>query len=84
MMAKQGEAVLALRPERLRVAPGGDGLAGRVLFTTYLGVMTEYQIELASGERLIVRQPALEANVAAGDPVRVHWTASAALMLPAA
>jgi putative spermidine/putrescine transport system ATP-binding protein len=82
--AAPGAAVLALRPERLRVAPGGDGLAGRVLFSTYLGVTMEYQVELASGDRLVVRQPAEDTSACIGDAVRVHWAPNAALMLPAA
>jgi putative spermidine/putrescine transport system ATP-binding protein len=82
--ATPGAALLALRPERLRVASGGEGLPGRVLFSTYLGVTTEYQVELASGDRLVVRQPAEAAGAGIGDTVRIHWPPSAALMLPAA
>jgi len=86
--ATPGDALLALRPERLRVASGGQGesggLVGRVVFSTYLGVTTEYQVELASGDRLVVRQPAEEAGAAIGETVRVQWAPNAALMLQAA
>jgi len=81
--APPGAALLALRPERLRITPGGTGLAGRILFSTYLGITTEHQVELASGDRLVVRQPAEEICPGDGAAVRVHWAPAAAMMLPA-
>ena len=82
--AGAGDALLALRPERLLLKADGEGLEGRIVVSTYLGASTEYQVELASGDRLIVRQPAGDAGAITGDPVRVRWAPDAALMLPAA
>jgi putative spermidine/putrescine transport system ATP-binding protein len=79
-----GHAVLALRPERLHLATGDEGLLGRLLVSTYLGTSTEYRVALASGDTLTIRQPSGGAAAGAGDAVRVRWQPDAALILRAA
>jgi len=79
------EAILALRPEAIRIGSGadrGDGFPGRVISRTYLGTIVRYQIELA-GQILTVDdhdpagKPLLEGPVSVTfDPARIRlWPA---------
>jgi ABC-type Fe3+/spermidine/putrescine transport system ATPase subunit len=79
------EAILALRPEAIRIGTGpdtGDGFPGRVVSRTYLGTIVRYQIELA-GQILTVDdhdpagKPLLEGPVSVTfDPARIRlWPA---------
>ena len=69
-----GAATLSIRPERIRLVPGG---ADRVLTATYLGSRMEYVVETGAGELLVSRpiaEPALDegaAVTAAIDPADV-------------
>ena len=80
------EAILALRPEAIRIGAGSegrDGLTGQVVSRTYLGTTVRYRIELA-GQRLTVDdhdpagKPLLEGPVVVSfDPTRIRlWPAS--------
>jgi len=84
------EAILALRPEAIRIGAGPagtDGLTGRVVSRTYLGTTVRYRIELA-GQGLTVDdhdpagKPLLDGQVALSfDPTRIRlWPASPKLL----
>ena len=89
--------IVAVRPERMRVAPAahaeapGDGwcgIDGRVNQGTYLGDQTEYRIETdQAGEIVARRQNASGAGpslgIGPGDPVVIRWEESANLILVA-
>jgi spermidine/putrescine ABC transporter ATP-binding subunit len=80
-----GEEVdLAIRPERIRLAPGaGDNvLEARITGVTYQGAQTEVTAETAGGQRLLVfaAEPA-PAALAPGQPVRLHLPAEAFMRL---
>jgi len=79
------EAILALRPEAIRIGTGpdtGDGFPGRVVSRTYLGTIVRYRVELA-GQTLTVDdhdpagKPLLEGPVSVSfDPARIRiWPA---------
>jgi len=80
------EAILALRPEAIRIGAGADaraGLTGQVVSRTYLGTTVRYRIELA-GQTLTVDdhdpagKPLLDGSVVVSfDPTRIRlWPAS--------
>ncbi len=80
------EAILALRPEAIRIGIGADtwdAMTGRVVSRTYLGTTVRYRIELA-GQSLTVDdhdpagKPLLQGEVLVSfDPTRIRlWPAS--------
>ncbi|MBI3084332.1 MAG: TOBE domain-containing protein, partial [candidate division NC10 bacterium] len=80
------DAILALRPEAIRIGAGpagGDGLTGQVVSRTYLGTTVRYRIELV-GQSLTVDdhdpagKPLLHGQVVVSfDPSRIRlWPAS--------
>jgi len=84
-----GEAYLALRPERLKVAHTSDGippehnvLPGRVEWVTFLGPMARLSVR-SDGELLLVDMPSDEAmRFQIGSPVLVHFHPEAAWVVP--
>ncbi|MGE7414911.1 ABC transporter ATP-binding protein [Methylobacterium tarhaniae] len=79
--------LLAIRPERIEVAPDAGG-TGRLRAVTYLGARTEYHLDLA-GEAIVAVSPTPlpddpRRRLAAGDPVRISWAADAARVIPRA
>jgi putative spermidine/putrescine transport system ATP-binding protein len=75
-----------LRPERIRLANGGDvggderSATGTVVDVQYLGAISRVRITLAEGGRLVASVPSEElAGVADGTTVRLAWPADAAL-----
>src|SRR3546814_20389618 len=55
--AKPGAASLAVRPGAVTLAEGrGEGLAGRILHSAYLGDHVEYEVEIDVGTLFIVDQ----------------------------
>ncbi|MBY0297395.1 MAG: ABC transporter ATP-binding protein, partial [Methylobacterium sp.] len=70
-------AVLALRPERLRLAPGSEGegdgesLPATLLDATYLGDRILYRARAADGRVLRATAPAGTAPLAPGEAVRL-------------
>jgi iron(III) transport system ATP-binding protein len=53
--AKTGTAQLAVRPGSISIGqPGGQGLAGRVLHSAYLGGHVEYEVETDVGTLFII------------------------------
>jgi len=85
------EAILALRPEAIRIRAGADiqdGLTGRVASRTYLGTTVRYRIELA-GQTLTVDdhdpagKPLLQGQVIVSfDPSRIRlWPANSEMLV---
>jgi len=83
------DAVLAVRPERVRVdAASAPGLKGTLTERVYLGDSWTVHIDVAD-TRVTANIPASEASfevqkLEKGAPVSVSWTAAAATLLPAA
>ena len=71
---------LCLRPERVTLAPQGDGLAGVVEEAIYAGSELKYVVRLADGQTLAVRTPAAEAKKP-GDRVVARFAAEHARIL---
>ena len=80
--AGAGPSTLALRPERLTLAPPGHGGAGSadgvVELASYLGAVREHLVRVGE-TRLVVRDTTARAAplLAAGDPVTVRWDIAA-------
>jgi len=79
---------LALRPERLSLAPapiaGADNcIPGTVEFASYLGGILEYYVRLTPEDRLLVQAPNRSADPvhAVGDRIHVYWPAQDSLVL---
>jgi spermidine/putrescine transport system ATP-binding protein len=79
------EAVLAIRPELIRLAPGhGHGLGGTVRNRIFLGEHSEYLVDAGPfGDLLVLVPRSLEQSggFAPGDPVSLHWEERSALIL---
>ena len=82
----QRQVRVGVRPEKLRVLPGGTEperpgmniLDGTVLDASYIGVSTQYLVQTHDGHRLTVYTQNLETSGAAelltdGHPVRLTW-----------
>jgi spermidine/putrescine transport system ATP-binding protein len=80
-IGRDAAVILALRPERILVAPAGEGKSGRVSGTvaavTYLGLDTLYDVVLPRGTPLRSRMRDVPRALAAGDQVVVDWPDSA-------
>ena len=78
-----GPGTLALRPERLSLAPPGQGgpgtVAGTVTLASYLGAVREYLVQVAPGLDLIVRDGTGQgaALPAPGTAVTIRWDGEA-------
>jgi putative spermidine/putrescine transport system ATP-binding protein len=77
----QGTGVLsvALRPEKIRLSPGGDAAAsarGVVENTNFLGGAVLYRITLEGGHRVLVQQPnaGTDRLFVPGNDVTLDWT----------
>ncbi len=77
-LASGGEAVVLLRPERIRLLRAGErppgvenALPGRILDVTYLGEDLQFGVQVEGGPTLTVsaKAGATEQELAAGDPV---------------
>ncbi len=91
--SKDSTATLAIRPEavRLMVAPPElrplNLLAGQVLEAIYEGGSRRWSVQLASGERLIAREPTAvnhlpDHPIAPGAKVYVSWEPEKTLVFP--
>src|SRR4051794_28721411 len=88
--APDGQVWVALRPERLRIEPGGlvgvNRAAGEVAESAYFGDSADYVVRVPSGAALHVTQP-LGSGFGAGlmppgTEVTVSWPADACVLLP--
>jgi len=84
---QSGRGVLALRPERLQLAPApisalDNGLPGTVEFVSYLGALIDVHVRLSPADRLVVQIANREGGFApeVGQAVHVGWPASAGLV----
>ncbi|HUA55291.1 MAG TPA: ABC transporter ATP-binding protein [Candidatus Sulfotelmatobacter sp.] len=84
---RRGRGVLALRPERLQVAPSpmsalDNALPGTVEFVSYLGALIDVHVRLSPADRLVVQIANREGGFApeVGQSVHVGWPASAGLV----
>ncbi|MBV9782216.1 MAG: ABC transporter ATP-binding protein [Acidisphaera sp.] len=88
--AADGACTVALRPERLRLAPPGEAgpgsAAGTVELASYLGAVREHLVRLGPELRLVVRDPTAGNTRlhAPGDAVAVRWDAGAERVFDAA
>ncbi|WP_159993061.1 ABC transporter ATP-binding protein [Roseomonas sp. 18066] len=86
-IAAGAKLTLALRPERLRLAPAGaPGLAAEVREAIYVGNATTLLLRAADGATLRARIPAGAglAEPAPGENVTLQWEAADARAFPAA
>ena len=80
-----GDAVIALRPERVLVGPGPvpaeNSFEGEVEFVSYMGGLTDIHVKLTEADRVIAQVPNQEDSVLphVGDRVHVGWSAGAVL-----
>jgi putative spermidine/putrescine transport system ATP-binding protein len=79
-----GPALLALRPERVEIAPAplaglDNSLPGTVEFVSYLGALIDIHVRLSPEDRLVVQIANREGGFTpeVGQPVHVGWPASA-------
>ena len=78
------EAHAAVRPEKVRFGSEGDNTSNvRVREIVYLGVSTQYIMELPDGEKLVLYQQNSreDANPEIGEEVSVAWDARNCLIL---
>jgi iron(III) transport system ATP-binding protein len=74
-------ATLLVRPEAILLQRHGDGYAGRVRRTAYLGPMVEYEVEV-TGTVLSLTQYDPRQVYAVGTEVRVQLVTEAMYLLP--
>lgn len=88
--AGPGRRLLALRPEKIAIAPTPrtdlpNSQPGTVEFASYLGALTEYHVRLASGEIVMVQSTNHVVGggreMALGEGVHLAWPAEACLLL---
>jgi putative spermidine/putrescine transport system ATP-binding protein len=86
--ATRDARTLALRPERLSIAPDPPAAAdnsfpGTIELASYLGGILEYHVRLTSADRLLVQTPNREGDHAhaVGDRVHLQWPTKASLVL---
>ena len=79
---------VALRPERLRIAPGAtpgvNGAAGTVSDSAYRGDAVDHEVRLPGGGTLLVSQPLSDGAgtlLPPGSAVVVTWAPDACVML---
>lgn len=77
-----GPAALCFRPEQAHLAlsapTGANALPVRLRAATYLGPLTEFDVEAANGQRLLVTAPSASSGVSAepGTRLQLHWQAT--------
>jgi spermidine/putrescine transport system ATP-binding protein len=78
--ARQGRALLAIRPEDVAL---GEGLAARVIETTYLGNALQVTAELPGGQQIALRLPSSKQAPEPGEPIGLDLPAHAIQILEA-
>jgi spermidine/putrescine ABC transporter ATP-binding subunit len=83
----KGPALAAVRPERVKLSPGGNNLSGTVIALAYHGLDLQLHVQTAASPKpVIVRLTAdiAEAqNLAQGDAVTLGWSAKDTRIFPA-
>ncbi len=84
-----GDLHLALRPERLRLsrgpANGANAVEGKVVESTYRGIVVDHRVRVAPDVALLVSQPLGDGAGLAlppGEAVCVSWSPDACILLP--
>jgi ABC-type Fe3+/spermidine/putrescine transport system ATPase subunit len=77
-VARPPEAVgrrvcVLLRPERIALAPNGDGLPAIVVESAYHGQMVRYHLRLAGGREVVAMATDAVPRFAPASPVRLSW-----------
>jgi putative spermidine/putrescine transport system ATP-binding protein len=79
-------ASLAVRPERIEIAPPGTGLPGRIASVIYSGGQTLWVVDTGAGPLRATaptpRAPDPRASLGPGDAVSLAWPPEAGLLLP--
>jgi ABC-type Fe3+/spermidine/putrescine transport system ATPase subunit len=81
---RRNGTVIAVRPEQLRIARGGSGLAGEVVTAMVIGPAIQCLIKADNGQEILVRQQRGNGEVEAlqeGERVVLTWDEDAALRL---
>jgi ABC-type Fe3+/spermidine/putrescine transport system ATPase subunit len=84
---RQGDAILAVRPEQIRLAAGanGGGVPGEVVTTMVIGPAIQCVVKTDNGQEVLVRQQRAAGSevesLQAGDRVVLTWADEAALVL---
>ncbi len=69
--------VVAVRPERVALASGGEGLAGVVTDVIFVGTARKYAVRLRDGtDCFVLRQVGAEPMPGRGEAVRLSWDAA--------
>ena len=55
--AGHGAPTIGIRPEHIDIVPEAGAWSGRILLTEHLGADTFLHVDLASGDKLVVRAP---------------------------
>jgi spermidine/putrescine transport system ATP-binding protein len=81
-----GDVLLGIRPEKLRVGPhpnGGPGVQGVITDSSFSGVSTQYLVKTAWGQELSVFSPnsTLDDPMRPGVEVSVHWQPAHSFLL---
>ena len=79
--AHDSSVLLGIRPEKIRIAPSGAQMSGNILDggvisdASYIGVSTQYQVEMPWGQELMVFEQNDDATppLAKGDAVVMSW-----------
>ncbi len=73
---RQGDILLTIRPERLRIRCGGEaGLGGRIGARVFLGGYWLYSVDTALGPMAVMSQNTGATPMAEGAPVTLDWDA---------
>lgn len=79
-----GEAVVALRPERIRIADAPvpdveNSFPGKVEFVSYMGGLTDIHVRLTETDHVIAQVPNRDGSAlpSIGHDVHVGWSATA-------
>jgi ABC-type Fe3+/spermidine/putrescine transport system ATPase subunit len=81
-----GTVFLSVRPEDLRLGPGGDSeLVGTLADVVFLGATTRYVVRLSDGTLVDVDETrASQADAELGQPVTISWSSTHAVVVPQA
>ena len=79
--AHDSSVLLGIRPEKIRIAPAGSHMTGNILEggvisdASYIGVSTQYQVEMPWGQELMVFEQNDDGTppLAKGDAVVMSW-----------
>lgn len=80
--APEGEHLLTIRPEALRLAPGPNGRAARVTGVTFLGTQTRVALDLGGTTFQMLTDPGAARDLAPGTEVTVSLPPDALWLLP--